>query len=183
MTGNDLDSLISTEEPLITALSNAAALLYNSIERINWCGFYLFDGEKLILGPFGGKPACTVIEMGKGVCGTAAAEQRIIRVADVNEFPGHIACDPVSQSEIVLPIILSNDRLFGVLDIDAPIKNRFTDEDEKMLAETAKILAGKIESIIHRGIGRIDLLALKSIFVPEEFESSGVSTSTFTVRQ
>ncbi len=165
MTSNDLDSLISTDEPLITALSNAAAHLYHSIERINWCGFYLFDDDtddpssgKLVLGPFGGKPACTVIEMGKGVCGTAAAERKIIRVADVNEFPGHIACDPISQSEIVLPIILSDRRLFGVLDIDAPIKDRFTGEDEKILAETVKILTGKIESIVHR-VGRIDLLA------------------------
>jgi L-methionine (R)-S-oxide reductase len=147
MTSNDLDSLISTDEPLITALSNAAAYLYHSIERINWCGFYLFHGEKLVLGPFGGKPACTSIEMGKGVCGTAAAERRIIRIADVNEFPGHIACDPVSQSEIVLPIILSDGRLFGVLDIDAPMKNRFTESDEKDFEEIVNILAKKIEAI------------------------------------
>ncbi len=147
MTGNDLDSLINTDEPLITALSNAAALLYHSIERINWCGFYLFDGEKLMLGPFGGKPACTVIEMGKGVCGMAAAERKIIRVADVNEFPGHIACDPVSQSEIVLPIVLNDDRLFGVLDIDAPMINRFTEADEKDFEEIVKILIKKIEAI------------------------------------
>src|SRR5579872_6432082 len=120
MGGNDLNSLINIEEPLITALSNAAALLYHSLERINWCGFYLFDGEKLVLGPFGGKPACTVIPMGKGVCGTAAADRKIIRVADVSEFPGHITCDPASQSEIVLPIVLRAGSLFGVLDIDAP---------------------------------------------------------------
>jgi L-methionine (R)-S-oxide reductase len=158
MMNNELTSLINTDEPLITALSNAAALFYHSIERINWCGFYLFDGEKLILGPFGGKTACTIIEIGKGVCGTAAAERKIIRVADVNEFPGHIACDPASQSEIVLPIILVDGRLFGVLDIDAPLKNRFTGEDEEMLAEAVKILASKMEGIIHR-VGRIDLLA------------------------
>ncbi len=159
MMTNELDSLISADEPLITALSNAAALLYHSIERINWCGFYLFDGEKLVLGPFGGKPACTVIEMGKGVCRELLQpERRIIRVADVNEFPGHIACDPASQSEIVLPIILADGRLFGVLDIDAPLKNRFTDEDEKLLAEVVKILTDKIESVVHR-VGRIDLLA------------------------
>src|SRR5438874_13041822 len=95
----ELASLINEEESLITSLSNAAALLYHSLERINWCGFYLFDSEQLVLGPFGGKPACTVIPMGKGVCGTAAAERRTIRVADVNAFPGHIACDPASQSE------------------------------------------------------------------------------------
>src|ERR1035437_1928131 len=108
MLTNELENLIDTNEPLSTALSNATALLFHTIEQINWCGFYLFDDEKLVLGPFGGKPACTVIPMRKGVCGTAAVERRVIRVADVNEFPGHIACDPVSQSEIVCPIILSD---------------------------------------------------------------------------
>ncbi len=165
MTTSELDSLISSDEPLITALSNAAALLYHSIERINWCGFYLFDGNptdpssgKLVLGPFGGKPACTIIPMGKGVCGTAALERKIIRIADVNEFPGHIACDPASQSEIVLPIILADGRLFGVLDLDAPTKNRFTAEDEKILADAVKMLTGKIDAIVQR-VGTIDLLA------------------------
>jgi L-methionine (R)-S-oxide reductase len=142
-----LEALINPDEPLITALSNAAALLYHSLDRINWCGFYLFDGGKLILGPFGGKPACTVIPMGKGVCGTAAERREIIRVADVNEFSGHIACDPASQSEIVLPLVQSDGRLFGVLDIDAPIVNRFTEEDEDALKQVAKILVQKIETI------------------------------------
>jgi L-methionine (R)-S-oxide reductase len=155
---NDLDLLISTNEPLITALSNAVALLYNSIERINWCGFYLFDGEKLVLGPFGGKPACTTIEMGKGVCGTAASERRIIRVVDVNEFPGHIACDPASQSEIVFPIILADGSLFAVLDIDAPMKNRFSEEDEIKLSNIAYLLSSKISAIVAR-VGKVDLLA------------------------
>ncbi|HWF44417.1 MAG TPA: GAF domain-containing protein [Candidatus Kapabacteria bacterium] len=143
-----LESLVTLDEPLITALSNAAAFLYHSIDRINWCGFYLFDGEKLILGPFGGKPACTVISMGKGVCGTAAERREIIRVADVNAFPGHIACDPASQSEIVVPLVLSDGRLFGVLDIDAPMTNRFTNEDENDLKEVAKVLVKKIEAIL-----------------------------------
>jgi len=143
----DLDQLIHADEPLITALSNAAALLYNSLDNINWCGFYLFDGEKLILGPFGGKPACTTIEMGKGVCGTAAKERRIIRVADVNQFPGHIACDPASQSEIVLPIILSNEKLLGVLDIDAPMTDRFTPSDEDELQKIIEILVKKFDAI------------------------------------
>ena len=157
MLSKELENLIDTNEPILTALSNAAALLYHSIERINWCGFYLFDGEKLLLGPFGGKPACTTIELGKGVCGTAASERKIIRVADVNEFPGHIACDPVSQSEIVLPIILTDGRLFGVLDLDAPMKNRFSDEDEKMLSEIVTILESKFSAIVER-IGGISLL-------------------------
>lgn len=142
-----LDSLIDVREPLITALSNAAALLYHSLEEINWCGFYLYDGDKLVLGPFGGKPACTVIPMGDGVCGTAASERRTVRVPDVNQFPGHIACDPASRSEIVLPLILGDGTLFGVLDIDAPIVNRFTEEDEDILSEVRDILVSKIEEI------------------------------------
>ncbi len=148
--GEELQSLIGVDEPLLTALSNAAAFLYHSLDNINWCGFYLFDGEKLVLGPFGGKPACTVIPMGKGVCGTAASERRIIRVADVNEFPSHIACDPASQSEIVFPIILKNGNLFGVLDIDAPVKNRFTEKDEKDLSDAVKILVFKIDTILEK---------------------------------
>ncbi len=142
-----IGALISQSEPLVTALSNAAALLYHSLENINWCGFYLYDGEKLILGPFSGKPACTVIEMGKGVCGTAAVERRTIRVPDVNQFPGHIACDAASQSEIVLPIVLSDGTLFGVLDIDAPVVSRFTARDEKDLTDARDVLVDKIEQI------------------------------------
>ncbi|HZK76002.1 MAG TPA: GAF domain-containing protein [Candidatus Kapabacteria bacterium] len=153
MTGSvseKLQSLIEVDEPLLTALSNAAALLFHSLERINWCGFYLFDGEKLVLGPFGGKPACTVIEMRKGVCGTAAAERRIIRVADVSEFPGHIACDPASKSEIVFPLVLRDGTLFGVLDIDAPLKNHFSEKDERDLNDAVKLLVTKIDAILEK---------------------------------
>jgi L-methionine (R)-S-oxide reductase len=146
----ELSSLISTDEPLITALSNTAALLYQSLENINWCGFYLFDGKQLVLGPFCGKPACTVIPIGNGVCGTAAKERRTIRVGDVDLFPGHIACDAASQSEIVVPIILSNGDLFGVLDVDAPVKDRFSEKDEKDLKDAMDILTSKIEAIIAR---------------------------------
>ena len=156
---SELSSLIGEEEPLITALSNTAALLYNSLERINWCGFYLFDGEKLVLGPFGGKPACTVIPMDKGVCGAAATQRQTVRVADVNSFPGHIACDPASQSEIVIPLVLSDGRLFGVLDIDAPIPNRFSEEDQRKLEAAVNILIEKIEAIIKR-TGSLQLLPL-----------------------
>src|SRR5665213_1507884 len=158
MTGSvseKLQSLIEVDEPLLTALSNAAALLFHSLERINWCGFYLFDGEKLVLGPFGGKPACTVIEMGKGVCGTAAAERRIIRVADVSEFLGHIACDPASKSEIVFPLVLRDGTLFGVLDIDAPMKDRFSEEDERDLKDVVKILVTKIDAILEKNPARL----------------------------
>lgn len=144
---SSLDGLIDTAEPLITAISNAAALLYTSLDNINWCGFYIYDGDKLVLGPFGGKPACTVIPMGKGVCGTAAEKREIIRVADVDQFPGHIACDAASKSEIVLPIILGDGRLFGVLDIDAPVKDRFSEADERELAALVVVLVAKIDRI------------------------------------
>ncbi|HEY3876043.1 MAG TPA: GAF domain-containing protein [Candidatus Kapabacteria bacterium] len=155
MTGSSLNALISIEEPLITALSNTAAFLFHSMERINWCGFYLFDGEKLVLGPFGGKPACTVIEMGKGVCGRAALERKIIRVSDVNDFVDHIACDPASQSEIVLPIILKDGTLFGVLDVDAPVKDRFSEQDEMALDAAVQILVGKIGAILKKNPNRL----------------------------
>jgi L-methionine (R)-S-oxide reductase len=150
MLAEQIASLIDSSEPLITALSNAAACLYQTLPNINWCGFYLLDGRQLVLGPFGGKPACTVIPMGSGVCGTAAKERRTIRVADVDLFPGHIACDAASQSEIVVPIILSNGDLFGVLDVDAPVKDRFSEKDERDLTDVIDILAAKIEAIIAR---------------------------------
>jgi L-methionine (R)-S-oxide reductase len=120
----ELEALISIDEPVVTALANAAAFIWASLDDINWAGFYLFDGEKLVLGPFMGKPACTAIGMGKGVCGTAAEKRETIVVDDVHQFPGHIACDGASESEIVVPLIV-NGNLFGVLDIDAPVKQRF----------------------------------------------------------
>jgi len=113
----------------ISNLSNAAALLWQSLDRINWAGFYLLhDAGLLILGPFQGKTACIRIPVGKGVCGTAAAEDRTVLVRNVHEFPGHIACDSASNSEIVIPIH-RNGALVGVLDIDSPDLNRFTEED------------------------------------------------------
>ena len=123
----------------ITILANASALLYNSMEQLNWAGFYLMREDKLILGPFQGRPACTVIGMGKGVCGTAAAEDRTVVVPDVHLFPGHIACDSASNSEIVIPIHVGG-RICGVLDIDSPVKNRFSEVDRKGLERFAGIL-------------------------------------------
>ena len=123
-----LVSLLEGESDPLANLSNAAALLAQSLDRINWCGFYLLRGEELVLGPFQGKPACVRIAPGKGVCGTAAARRETVVVPDVNRFPGHIACDPVSRSEIVVPI-LENGVLRGVLDVDAPEVARFDDED------------------------------------------------------
>lgn len=142
----ELDALISVDEPAVTALANAAAFIWASLDKINWAGFYLFDGEKLVLGPFMGKPACTVIAMGKGVCGTAAAKRETIVVDDVHAFPGHIACDDASQSEIVVPLI-AGDRLLGVLDIDAPIQSRFDPDTAKGIQELAVVVSRKLSAI------------------------------------
>ena len=123
----------------ITILSNAAALIWDALENINWAGFYLSRGGRLVLGPFQGKPACTVIEYGKGVCGTAAACDSTQLVMDVHEFPTHIACDSASNSEIVVPIF-KNGEIYGVLDIDSPYLYRFNREDQRGLEEIVKIL-------------------------------------------
>ena len=127
----------------ITVLSNAAALLWDSLDDIKWAGFYLMKDGKLCLGPFQGKPACTVIEVGNGVCGTAVAEDTTQLVKNVHEFPGHIACDSASNSEIVIPIH-AGDAVYGVLDIDSPKLERFSEEDRKGLESFIYIL----ESII-----------------------------------
>jgi L-methionine (R)-S-oxide reductase len=145
----ELDALISTDEPAVTALANAAAYLWAHLDRVNWCGFYLFDGEKLVLGPFMGKPACTVIAMGKGVCGTSASKRETIVVDDVHEFPGHIACDDASQSEIVIPLI-ANGELIGVLDIDAPVKSRFDSDLAAGLEVIARLIAARLLSIAEK---------------------------------
>ena len=129
MLTEQLIALIDKDLPLITNLSNASGLL-NNLKDINWCGFYLKDGDNLYLGPFQGDVACTVIPLSKGVCGKAAREAKTIIVPNVNEFPGHIACSSLSKSEIVTPIILNNE-VKAVIDIDAPIHNRFKEEDEE----------------------------------------------------
>ena len=123
----------------ISNLANAAALLWQALPEINWVGFYKLMDGKLVLSPFQGKPACIEIPMGKGVCGTAAQRGETVRVGNVHEFPGHIACDSVSKSEIVLPIF-SGVSLWGVLDIDSPVLNRFTEEDERGLTEIIAVL-------------------------------------------
>ncbi|WP_339197051.1 GAF domain-containing protein [Aeribacillus sp. FSL k6-2211] len=134
-----LTALIEGEKNVIANLANASALLNQFLSEINWVGFYVKDGNELVLGPFQGLPACVRIPIGKGVCGTAAFEKRTVRVADVNEFPGHIACDARSQSEIVVPLI-KNDEVIGVLDIDSPIKNRFDEIDQRYLEKFTNIL-------------------------------------------
>ncbi|MEO4051923.1 GAF domain-containing protein [Solibacillus sp. CAU 1738] len=124
-----LHALLDGEKDMIANLSNASALLNQFLDNINWAGFYIMKEDELVLGPFQGLPACVRIPVGRGVCGTAAAKAETIVVEDVHTFPGHIACDAASNSEIVIPLI-KNDVVIGVLDIDSPIKNRFTAEDE-----------------------------------------------------
>ncbi len=123
----------------ITLYSNISALLYERLENINWAGFYLLREGALLLGPFQGKTACMQIPVGKGVCGTAVKEQRAVRVPDVHAFPGHIACEGASLSEIVLPVY-KDGSIIGVLDIDSPIKNRFSAEDESGLQDLIHII-------------------------------------------
>ena len=123
----------------IANLSNASALLWEHLENINWAGFYIMEGCKLVLGPFQGKTACIVIPVGKGVCGTSVAEDATQLVADVHQFPGHIACDSASNSEIVIPIHVDG-KIFGVLDIDSPQFGRFTEADREGLEAFVRIL-------------------------------------------
>lgn len=134
-----LVSLIEDEPNQIANLSNAAALLNQHLDRINWAGFYLLEKDTLVLGPFQGLPACVRIPLGKGVCGTAALKRETIVVPNVHEFPGHIACDQASRSEIVVPMIKNNE-LIGVLDIDSPEENRFDAHDTEMLEQFVAIL-------------------------------------------
>ena len=133
-----------TDSWFLPLLSNAAAVLYQSLPNINWAGFYLIHEGKLVLGPFQGNPACIHIAIGRGVCGTAVQEKKILRVDDVHQFPGHIACDSASRSEIVLPLEKEGE-IFGVLDIDSPILRRFSKEDETGLKEITEIIQKMIE--------------------------------------
>lgn len=130
----ELRGLIAGERDLIANLANSAALIYHSLPALNWAGFYLLKDGELVVGPFQGKPACVRIAIGKGVCGTAAAQRTTQVVRDVHEFPGHIACDAASNSEIVVPMI-RNGELIGVLDLDSPKLARFDDEDRKGLEQ------------------------------------------------
>lgn len=134
-----LENLIQGVPYRTANLANASALLWQHLEDINWAGFYILEEDGLILGPFQGKPACILIPVGKGVCGTAVAEGKTQLVPDVHQFPGHIACDSASNSEIVVPLY-KDGRLFGVLDIDSPLFNRFTEEDRQGLEQFARIL-------------------------------------------
>ncbi len=139
-----LQSLTANIPYEITNLSNASALLWDVLGDINWAGFYKMVDGALILYPFQGKPACTRIQVGRGVCGTAVAEDRTQLVPDVHQFPGHIACDSASNSEIVVPIHV-NGQIWGVLDIDSPYLDRFTEEDKAGLEQFVKTLEGILE--------------------------------------
>ncbi|MGN7478076.1 GAF domain-containing protein [Solibacillus silvestris] len=134
-----LGALLDGEKDSIANLSNASALLNYFLENINWVGFYLMRDGELVLGPFQGLPACVRIPVGRGVCGTAVAKQQTIVVEDVHAFPGHIACDAASKSEIVIPLI-KDGAVLGVLDIDSPIEARFSDEDKEGLEKFVDML-------------------------------------------
>lgn len=139
----DLRALLSGERDLVANAANTAALIWEALPDLNWAGFYLYKSGELVLGPFQGKPACVRIAMGKGVCGTAAQRRATVLVEDVHAFPGHIACDSASNSEIVLPL-LRGAELLGVLDLDSPKHARFTNEDARGLEGLARIF---IESL------------------------------------
>ena len=133
-----LRSLLEGERDFIANAANLSSLLYHSLPDLNWAGLYLHKGSELVLGPFQGQPACVRIAIGKGVCGTAAEQRQTILVDNVHDFPGHIACDSASNSEIVVPLI-AHDKLLGVLDLDSPAFARFDDEDARGLNELVEI--------------------------------------------
>ena len=144
--GAQLDALVAGEPDALANTSNFVGLLWNSLDDINWLGVYVLRDDELVLGPFQGKPACVRIPVGKGVCGTAAATRATQRVANVHAFPGHIACDEASESELVVPLVVDN-RLVGVLDIDSPRLDRFSEADqvgiESICASFCASLSGK----------------------------------------
>ena len=139
-----LKAFAEAEPHYVPLLANASALLYESLDNVNWAGFYLLRGDTLVLGPFQGKPACIHIQTGRGVCGTAVSQDRTQRVPDVHAFPGHIACDSASNSEIVIPLH-ADGRIIGVLDIDSPSFDRFSESDQLGLEAFAGILEAYME--------------------------------------
>lgn len=141
-------SLLKGEYDMIANAANFSALLFNSLPNVNWAGFYFLRGDELVLGPFQGNPACVRIPMGKGVCGVAAQQCETIIVPNVHEFPGHIACDIASNSEIVVPLF-DGERLLGVLDLDSPIIGRFDDQDAEGLNELVTVFVGHEEGLIN----------------------------------
>lgn len=138
-----IDSLLNADEPLISNLSNVTAALKEAFEKISWVGFYFYNDNKLFLGPFQGKVACTTINVGEGVCGTSAEKRQTIIVEDVDKFPGHIACDSGSKSEIVVPLIV-NGKVIGVLDLDSYQYSAFNETDKQYLEELCKLIVTRL---------------------------------------
>lgn len=144
---DELKGLIGDDDDQVSVLSNTSALINEHLKELNWCGFYMLNAKNvLVLGPFQGKTACTRIPVGKGVCGGAVEQQKILRVPDVHKYPGHIACDSASNSEIVLPVY-KHGKIVGVLDIDSPKLERFSEEDEIGLKGCVDILSAHLEKI------------------------------------
>lgn len=143
-----LDHLLDEQDGKMATLANASAFLNDLLANINWVGFYLLENGVLRLGPFQGKPACTKIPVGSGVCGTAVAQNQSLRVDDVHTFPGHIACDSASNSELVVVLRDEAGMPIGVLDIDSPLLSRFTEEDTKNMERAAEIISNKIRQTI-----------------------------------
>ncbi len=139
----DFQALMAGETSFLATLSNTSALLFERLTEVNWAGFYLLEGDTLVLAPFQGKIACVRIPVGRGVCGTAVSQNRVQRVEDVHAFDGHIACDAASNSEIVFPLVV-NGQIIGVLDIDSPEHSRFTADDEQGLA----VLVSHLEQLL-----------------------------------
>ena len=131
-------SLLGGETDALANAANFVGLLYNALDDVNWLGIYVLRGDELVLGPFQGQPACVHIPLGKGVCGTSAERQQTLRVPDVHEFPGHIACDAASRSELVIPLMIDG-RLVGVLDIDSPSPARFSADDQRGVEECCRV--------------------------------------------
>jgi L-methionine (R)-S-oxide reductase len=140
-----LRGLLQAERDLVANAANAAALIYHTLPGLNWAGFYIPKGDELLLGPFQGKPACTRIAVGKGACGKAAQELKTIVVENVHDFPGHIACDAASNSEIVVPVVSQEGRLIGVLDLDSPLLGRFDAEDQAGLEGLVEVFVAATE--------------------------------------
>lgn len=138
-----VEAIIEDVPNLISNLANTSAIIFSETDRLNWAGFYIMENGKLVLGPFQGKVACTEIKIGNGVCGTAVLKDETILVKDVHEFAGHIACDKESASEIVVPIH-HDGKVWGVLDIDSPVKERFSEEDKVCFEKVVKVLEEKL---------------------------------------
>lgn len=142
----ELQAITAEERDFIANTANCAALLYHALPNINWAGFYFLKGTDLVIGPFQGRPACVRIAPGRGVCGAAASGRKTLIVANVHQFPGHIACDAASNSEIVLPL-LKDERLLGVLDIDSPLLNRFDQQDASGLESLVEVLLSASDAL------------------------------------